>query len=61
MMLLCSDEGASGGVAPSEIEQALSSLTAGGDVEVSVRPVTDQPTPAGVAGAHAVHPRQTYQ
>ena len=46
MMLLCSDEGASSRVPPSEIEHALSPLTAGGDLEVSVRPVTDEPTPA---------------
>jgi len=46
MMLLCSDEGARERVAPSEIEHALSSLTADGDLEVSVRPVTDEPTPA---------------
>jgi glycine cleavage system transcriptional repressor len=46
MMLLCSDEGASARVAPSEIEHALSPLTTDGDLEVSVRPVTDEPTPA---------------
>ena len=37
MMLLCSDEGARERVAPSEIEHALSSLTADGDLEVFVR------------------------
>lgn len=46
MMLLCTAEGAQGRVAPSEIEHALSPLTADGDLEVSVRPVTDEPTPA---------------
>ncbi len=46
MMLLCSDEGASARVPPSEIEHALSALTVDGDLEVSVRAVTDQPAPA---------------
>ena len=32
-------------MAPSEIEHALSSLTVDGELEVSVRPVTDEPTP----------------
>lgn len=45
MMLLCSAEGASGPVGPREIEQALAPLTAGGDLDVAVRPVTDEPTP----------------
>ncbi|MEZ0578598.1 glycine cleavage system protein R [Nocardioides sp. MH1] len=45
MMLVCSTEGADGRVAPSEIEHALSPLTVDGDLDVSVRPVTDEPTP----------------
>jgi glycine cleavage system transcriptional repressor len=46
MMLLCSAEGTDGPVSPSDIEQALASLTAEGDLDVAVRPVTDEPTPA---------------
>lgn len=46
MMLLCSDAEAPEPVAATAIEQALAPLTADGDLEVSVRPVTDQPTPA---------------
>ena len=46
MMLLCSDEGASGPVGPGDIERALAPLTADGDLDVAVRPVTDEPTPA---------------
>ncbi|KAA1418757.1 ACT domain-containing protein [Nocardioides humilatus] len=45
MMLVCSTEGADGRVAPSEIEHALTPLTAGGELDVSVRPVNDEPTP----------------
>ncbi len=40
MMLLCR-----GAVSAGDIEQALAPLTADGDLDVSVRPVTDEPTP----------------
>jgi glycine cleavage system transcriptional repressor len=40
MMLLCK-----GAVTASDIEQALAPLTADGDLDVSVRPVTDEPDP----------------
>ncbi|MDZ5623604.1 glycine cleavage system protein R [Nocardioides bizhenqiangii] len=50
MMLLCSTEGASGPVGPRDIEQALAPLTADGDLDVAVRPVTDEPTP-GTGGS----------
>ncbi|UMG91743.1 ACT domain-containing protein [Nocardioides sp. TF02-7] len=46
MMLLCSAAGGSGPVAAADVEQALSPLVADGDLDVSVRPVTDQPTPS---------------
>jgi glycine cleavage system transcriptional repressor len=46
MMLLCSTVGAGGSVSPRDIQQSLASLTADGDLDVSVRPVTDEPTPA---------------
>ena len=46
MMLLCSAEGVGGLVGPDAIERALAPLTADGDLEVVVRPVTDEPTPA---------------
>ena len=42
MMLLCR-----GAATRDQIEAALASLTADGDLDVSVRPVTDEPTPAG--------------
>ena len=46
MMLVCSSEDADGRrIAPSEIEHALSPLTTDGDLEISVRPVDDEPTP----------------
>jgi glycine cleavage system transcriptional repressor len=45
MMLLCSTAGASGPVAEADVEQALAPLIADGDLDVSVRAVTDQPTP----------------
>lgn len=45
MMLLCSTAGTSGPVAAADVEQALSPLVADGDLDVSVRPVTDRPTP----------------
>jgi len=51
MMLLCSTAGASGSVGPRDIEQALASLTAGGDLDVAVRPVTDEPTPTAEASS----------
>jgi glycine cleavage system transcriptional repressor len=46
MMLLCAgetDEGA--------IEAALAPLTEGGDLDVAVRPVTDEPAPGGAASS----------
>ena len=42
MMLLCR-----GAVSAADIEQALAPLTADGDLDVSVRPVTDEPAPVG--------------
>lgn len=45
MMLLCSSPG-SDAVAAGDIEQTLAPLTADGDLDVSVRLVTDEPTPA---------------
>lgn len=52
MMLLC--RGAASG---EQIEAALASLAEGGDLDVSVRPVTDRPTPAagGTAWVLTVH------
>lgn len=57
MMLLCSTEGAPAEVDPRQIEAALASLTAGGDLDVAVRPVTDEPTPTagGSAWVLTVH------
>ncbi|WP_183096128.1 glycine cleavage system protein R [Nocardioides stalactiti] len=51
MMLLCSVEGSHGRVAPSEIEHALTGLTVAGDLDVSVRPVTDEPSPASASSS----------
>jgi len=48
MMLLCR-----GSATGPEIEAALAPLTTGGDLDVSVRPVTDEPTP-GAGGSHWV-------
>ena len=52
MMLLCS-----GAVSPGDIEQALAPLTEGGDLDVAVRPVTDEPTPTtgGTSWVLTVH------
>jgi glycine cleavage system transcriptional repressor len=52
MMLLCR-----GGSAAAEIERALAPLAADGDLDVSVRPVADEPTPAagGSAWVLTVH------
>ncbi|GAA1501617.1 glycine cleavage system protein R [Nocardioides humi] len=52
MMLLCR-----GAADPSAIEGALAPLTADGDLDVAVRPVTDEPTPAagGSAWVLTVH------
>ncbi|WP_435768921.1 glycine cleavage system protein R [Nocardioides sp. SYSU DS0651] len=48
MMLLCR-----GSATRPQIEDALAPLVAGGDLDVAVRPVTDEPTPAA-AGSHWV-------
>jgi glycine cleavage system transcriptional repressor len=45
MMLLCSTASTSGPVTEADIEQALAPLIADGDLDVSVRAVTDRPTP----------------
>jgi glycine cleavage system transcriptional repressor len=52
MMLLCR-----GSVDAAQVEAALASLAAGGDLDVAVRPVTDEPTPAagGSAWVLTVH------
>ncbi|GAA3540233.1 glycine cleavage system protein R [Nocardioides daeguensis] len=52
MMLLCR-----GGADAAAIEQALAPLAANGDLDVAVRPVTDEPTPAagGSAWVLTVH------
>ncbi|KRB74946.1 amino acid-binding protein [Nocardioides sp. Root190] len=52
MMLLCR-----GAVDGAQVESALASLAGGGDLDVAVRPVTDEPTPAagGSAWVLTVH------
>lgn len=52
MMLLCR-----GQVDASQVEQALAPLASGGDLDVAVRPVTDEPTPGagGSAWVLTVH------
>jgi glycine cleavage system transcriptional repressor len=52
MMLLCR-----GGSDAAQIERALAPLSAGGDLDVAVRPVTDAPAPAagGSAWVLTVH------
>lgn len=52
MMLLCR-----GAVEPTAIESALAGLAADGDLDVAVRPVTDEPAPAsgGTAWVLTVH------
>ncbi|KAA1425724.1 glycine cleavage system protein R [Nocardioides antri] len=51
MMLLCSTVGSGEPVEASDIERALAPLTADGDLDVSVRPVTDEPTPSSAASS----------
>lgn len=51
MMLVCSTVGTNGPVTPRDIEHALARLTAEGDLDVSVRPVTDDPTPSAAASS----------
>lgn len=46
MMLLCRGE-----VEAGQVERALASLTSGGDLDVAVRPVTDEPTPGAEGSA----------
>lgn len=51
MMLLCSTVGADESVGPRDIEQALAPLTADGDLDVAVRPVTDEPSPTAASSS----------
>lgn len=57
MMLVCSTDADGRRVAPSEIEHALSALTTDGELDISVRPVNDEPAPtaAGSSWVLTVH------